>query len=79
MYLVQLQLVTYSNEVQLSSYSILLQQCILLLTFYFKFIIHLRNFFSAGSWDDVFKVSVALYIIGTLVWNFFATGEKVLE
>ncbi|XP_010935849.1 probable anion transporter 4, chloroplastic isoform X2 [Elaeis guineensis] len=32
-----------------------------------------------GSWDDVFKVSVALYIIGTLVWNIFATGEKVLD
>ncbi|MFQ6633357.1 hypothetical protein Gotur_011824, partial [Gossypium turneri] len=28
-----------------------------------------------GSWDDVFKVSVALYIIGTLVWNLFSTGE----
>ncbi|XP_010556546.1 PREDICTED: ascorbate transporter, chloroplastic [Tarenaya hassleriana] len=32
-----------------------------------------------GSWDDVFKVAVALYIVGTLVWNFFATGEKVLD
>lgn len=32
-----------------------------------------------GSWDDVFKVSVVLYIIGTLVWNFFATGEKILD
>ncbi|KAJ4778228.1 phosphate transporter 4 [Rhynchospora pubera] len=32
-----------------------------------------------GSWDDVFKVSVALYIVGTLVWNIFSTGEKVLD
>lgn len=32
-----------------------------------------------GSWDDVFKVAVVLYIIGTLVWNLFATGERVLE
>ncbi|KAJ3693050.1 hypothetical protein LUZ60_012145 [Juncus effusus] len=32
-----------------------------------------------GSWDDVFKVSVALYIIGTLVWNIFSTGEKILD
>lgn len=32
-----------------------------------------------GSWDDVFKVSVALYIIGALVWNFFSTGEKILD
>ncbi|XP_043716094.1 ascorbate transporter, chloroplastic-like isoform X2 [Telopea speciosissima] len=32
-----------------------------------------------GTWDDVFKVAVALYIFGTLVWNFFSTGEKILE
>ncbi|CAA2970544.1 ascorbate transporter, chloroplastic [Olea europaea subsp. europaea] len=32
-----------------------------------------------GSWDDVFKVAVVLYIIGTLVWNFFSTREKILE
>jgi hypothetical protein len=37
------------------------------------------NSFSAGSWDDVFKVAVALYIIGTLVWNLFSTGEKIIE
>ncbi|GMP43505.1 hypothetical protein CsSME_00012839 [Camellia sinensis var. sinensis] len=32
-----------------------------------------------GSWDDVFKVAVALYIMGTLVWNLFSTGEKILD
>ncbi|CAH8362476.1 unnamed protein product [Eruca vesicaria subsp. sativa] len=32
-----------------------------------------------GSWDDVFKVAVGLYLVGTLVWNLFATGEKVLD
>lgn len=32
-----------------------------------------------GSWDDVFKVAVALYIIGTIVWNLFSTGEKILD
>ncbi|KAL8192359.1 hypothetical protein R6Q57_027544 [Mikania cordata] len=32
-----------------------------------------------GSWDDVFKVAVILYIIGTLVWNIFSTGEKILD
>ncbi|KAG1337741.1 Ascorbate transporter, chloroplastic [Cocos nucifera] len=32
-----------------------------------------------GSWDDVFKVSVALYLAGTLVWNLFSTGEKILD
>ncbi|VFQ75660.1 unnamed protein product [Cuscuta campestris] len=32
-----------------------------------------------GSWDDVFKVAVALYLIGTLVWITFSTGEKILD
>ncbi|XP_042046358.1 ascorbate transporter, chloroplastic-like isoform X1 [Salvia splendens] len=32
-----------------------------------------------GSWDDVFKVAVALYFVGTLTWNLFATGEKILD
>lgn len=32
-----------------------------------------------GSWDDVFKVAVALYLLGTLVWNIFATGERVFD
>ncbi|KAF9614147.1 hypothetical protein IFM89_015466 [Coptis chinensis] len=32
-----------------------------------------------GSWDDVFKVAVILYIVGTLIWNLFATGEKILD
>ncbi|KAI3974991.1 hypothetical protein MKX01_005102 [Papaver californicum] len=32
-----------------------------------------------GSWDDVFKVAVVLYLVGTLVWNLFATGEKILD
>ncbi|GFZ13296.1 phosphate transporter 4;1 [Actinidia rufa] len=26
-----------------------------------------------GSWDDVFKVSVGLYLVGTVVWNLFST------
>ncbi|KVH89099.1 Major facilitator superfamily [Cynara cardunculus var. scolymus] len=32
-----------------------------------------------GSWDDVFKVAVILYLIGTVVWNLFSTGEKILD
>lgn len=32
-----------------------------------------------GSWDDVFKVSVGLYLVGTVVWNLFSTGEKIIE
>jgi ACS family sodium-dependent inorganic phosphate cotransporter len=34
---------------------------------------------NAGSWDDVFKVSVVLYLVGTLVWNLFSTGEKIID
>ena len=33
----------------------------------------------AGSWDEVFEVAVGLYLVGTVVWNVFATGEKVIE
>ncbi|KAH9627563.1 hypothetical protein KSS87_009563 [Heliosperma pusillum] len=32
-----------------------------------------------GSWDNVFEVSVGLYLVGTVVWNLFSTGEKILE
>ncbi|ERN09721.1 hypothetical protein AMTR_s00029p00225980 [Amborella trichopoda] len=32
-----------------------------------------------GSWDDVFKVAVGLYLGGTVVWNLFSTGEKILD
>lgn len=59
-------------------------EAIALLVFFFCLLVSSLSFisensFSAGSWDDVFKVAVVLYIIGTLVWNLFATGEKVLE
>ncbi|KAM0850165.1 hypothetical protein ACQ4PT_053260 [Festuca glaucescens] len=32
-----------------------------------------------GSWDNVFQVAVILYIVGTVVWNVFSTGERILE
>ncbi|XP_002979008.2 sodium-dependent phosphate transport protein 1, chloroplastic [Selaginella moellendorffii] len=32
-----------------------------------------------GTWDDVFKVAVALYLVGTVVWNLFSTGERVID
>ncbi|XP_031485326.1 sodium-dependent phosphate transport protein 1, chloroplastic-like [Nymphaea colorata] len=32
-----------------------------------------------GSWDDVFNVSVSLYLAGTVVWNLFSTGEKIID
>lgn len=85
MSLVQLQPGTYSKEVQL-----ILQLNHSLLQFSvsgFQFCIDFLNFnlltshtlISAGSWDDVFKVAVALYLVGTLIWNLFSTGEKILD
>ena len=32
-----------------------------------------------GSWDEVWGVAVALYLVGTVVWNLFSTGERVLD
>lgn len=32
-----------------------------------------------GSWDDVWGVAVGLYLVGTVVWNTFATGERVFD
>ena len=32
-----------------------------------------------GSWDQVWHVSVTLYIVGAVIWNLFATGERVLD
>lgn len=30
-----------------------------------------------GTWDDVWGVAVALYLVGALVWNLFSTGETL--
>jgi ACS family sodium-dependent inorganic phosphate cotransporter len=32
-----------------------------------------------GSWNDVWGVAVALYLVGTVVWNLFATGERIFD
>ncbi|XP_057851233.1 sodium-dependent phosphate transport protein 1, chloroplastic [Cryptomeria japonica] len=32
-----------------------------------------------GSWDDVFKVAVGLYLLGTVIWNTFSTGEQIFD
>lgn len=32
-----------------------------------------------GTWDEVWGVAVALYLVGTVVWNVFATGERVFD
>jgi MFS transporter, ACS family, solute carrier family 17 (sodium-dependent inorganic phosphate cotransporter), other len=32
-----------------------------------------------GTWDEVWGVAVALYLVGTVVWNVFSTGEKVFD
>jgi MFS transporter, ACS family, solute carrier family 17 (sodium-dependent inorganic phosphate cotransporter), other len=32
-----------------------------------------------GTWDQVWSVAVALYLVGTVVWNLFSTGERVFD
>ena len=32
-----------------------------------------------GTWDDVWAVAVGLYLVGTVVWNLFATGERIFD
>lgn len=32
-----------------------------------------------GSWEQVWGVAVALYLVGTVVWNLFATGERIFD
>lgn len=32
---------------------------------------------SRGTWDEVWRVAIIFYCIGTLVWNLFSTGERV--
>jgi nitrate/nitrite transporter NarK len=34
---------------------------------------------STGSFDPVFKLTAALYLFGTIVWNLLCTGEKVFD
>jgi ACS family sodium-dependent inorganic phosphate cotransporter len=32
-----------------------------------------------GSWNQVWEVAVALYLVGTVIWNLFSTGEKIFD
>lgn len=32
-----------------------------------------------GDWSQVWGVAVALYLVGTVVWNLFSTGERVFD
>jgi hypothetical protein len=32
-----------------------------------------------GSWDLVFGIAIAFYLLGTVVYNAFATGERVFD
>lgn len=32
-----------------------------------------------GTWDEVWGVSVTFYLVGTLIWNVFSTGERIFE
>jgi ACS family sodium-dependent inorganic phosphate cotransporter len=32
-----------------------------------------------GTWADVWRVAVVLYLVGTVIWNLFATGERIFD
>ncbi|KAJ9529356.1 hypothetical protein QJQ45_013781 [Haematococcus lacustris] len=32
-----------------------------------------------GSWEQVWQVAIALYLVGTLVWNTWASGERIFD
>jgi hypothetical protein len=32
-----------------------------------------------GSWDLVFKIAIGFYLLGTVVYNAFASGERVFD
>jgi len=34
---------------------------------------------AVGSWADVWHVAVVLYLVGTVVWNLFSTGERIID
>lgn len=34
---------------------------------------------ATGSWRLVFLIAAGIYVFGTIVWNLFATGERVFE
>lgn len=32
-----------------------------------------------GTWSQVWQVAIALYLVGTAIWNAFATGERIID
>jgi ACS family sodium-dependent inorganic phosphate cotransporter len=34
---------------------------------------------AVGTWSDVWAVAVVLYLVGTVIWNLFATGERIFD
>ena len=32
-----------------------------------------------GTWDDVWRSAVILYVVGTVIWNTMASGEQVID
>lgn len=32
-----------------------------------------------GTWAQVWQVAIGLYLVGTVVWNLFATGERIID
>jgi MFS transporter, ACS family, solute carrier family 17 (sodium-dependent inorganic phosphate cotransporter), other len=34
---------------------------------------------SVGTWADVWRVAVVLYLVGTVIWLLFSTGERIFD
>jgi ACS family sodium-dependent inorganic phosphate cotransporter len=34
---------------------------------------------ATGTWTDVWRVAVILYLVGTVIWNVFSTGERIFD
>lgn len=32
-----------------------------------------------GTWTDVWRVAVMFYLVGTVIWNVFSTGERIFD
>jgi len=32
-----------------------------------------------GTWDHVWRVAIGLYLVGTVIWNLFSTGEQIID
>jgi len=37
------------------------------------------NILQHGTWSQVWQVAIGLYLVGTVIWNTFASGERIID